>query len=336
VAPILLSLATTEGWTQPFLTIAVVLVLELILNNIVEPLFYGSSMGVSEIAFLVFAAVWAFLWGAVGLVLSAPLTVILLVLGQRVPQLSALNVLLGEETPLDPHVRLFQRLIAKDQDEATRVFAAKVEEVGAVKACDEVLLPALNLLVNSERSGEIDRLDLSKANERAMEMLEDVIEGEQRLEWSPNTEDESRPRLILIPMDPESDQVVVRAARMFVDSRDWKVEVPASEMLLAELVDWVDVEPSSVVCVLGLHSAGEAHARYICKRLLSNREQMRLLVGRLGRLEADQERKDAFRNLGAQEETTTLEQTLATIASWRPIARQESTSAAKAPLAAVV
>lgn len=255
---------------------------------------------------------------------------------QRVPQLSALNVLLGEETPLPPHVRLFQRLIAKDQDEATRIFAGKVKDVGAVKACDEVLLPALNLLVDCQRTGEIDRSDLQKANERAMEMLEEVVDGEQRLEWSPNTDDKSRPRLILIPMDPESDQIVIRAARMFIDSRDWKVDVPPSDMLLAELVDWVDVEQGLVVCVLGFHAVGEAHARYICKRLVSQGDNMRLLVGRLGRPEAERDAKDSFRTLGAQEETTTLEQTLAIAASWQPIARQESDIAAEGTLPAVV
>ena len=53
-------------------------------------------MGVSEIALLVSAAFWAFLWGPVGLVLSSPLTVCLVMLGRYVPQLEFLAVLLGD------------------------------------------------------------------------------------------------------------------------------------------------------------------------------------------------------------------------------------------------
>ena len=51
--------------------IGLFLVLELVSNNVMEPWLYGQSMGVSEVAQLVSAAFWAFLWGPVGLVLSA-------------------------------------------------------------------------------------------------------------------------------------------------------------------------------------------------------------------------------------------------------------------------
>ena len=95
--PIVLSLATFDGWWPPLAVIGLVLALELTTANAMEPLLYGQSMGISAVAQLVSAAFWAFLWGPVGLVLSAPLTVVLLVLGKHVPQLEFLEVLLGDE-----------------------------------------------------------------------------------------------------------------------------------------------------------------------------------------------------------------------------------------------
>ena len=75
---------------------------KLVTANVIEPWLYGQSIGVSEVALLVSAAFWAFLWGPVGLVLSSPLTVCLVVLGKYVPQLEFLDVLLGDEPALDP------------------------------------------------------------------------------------------------------------------------------------------------------------------------------------------------------------------------------------------
>ena len=94
-------------------------VLEMISGNIVEPWLYGASTGLSSIAILAAAVFWTWLWGPVGLLLSTPLTVCLVVLGRHVPQFGFLKVLLGSEPVLEPAESLYQRLLAGDPDEAT-------------------------------------------------------------------------------------------------------------------------------------------------------------------------------------------------------------------------
>ncbi len=121
VPPLILSLAMFPGWVQPLLLIGLFLAIELTASNVIEPRLYGHSIGVSEVALLVAAALWAFLWGPIGLILSSPLTVCLVVLGKYVPQLKFLDVLLGDEPALDAHVTFYQRLLARDQDEATQL-----------------------------------------------------------------------------------------------------------------------------------------------------------------------------------------------------------------------
>jgi predicted PurR-regulated permease PerM len=78
--PSALSLAVFPGWGHPFLVIGLILMLELASNMIMEPLLYGQSAGVSEVALLVAVAFWTWLWGAVGLFLATPMTVCLAVL----------------------------------------------------------------------------------------------------------------------------------------------------------------------------------------------------------------------------------------------------------------
>src|SRR6202008_1848916 len=94
--PIGLSLAAATGWSQPLWGIGPVAGMEVVHADFIEPGPFGQSIGVSEVALLISAAFWAWLWGPIGLVLSAPLTVCLVVLGKHVPQLEFFNVLLGD------------------------------------------------------------------------------------------------------------------------------------------------------------------------------------------------------------------------------------------------
>ena len=94
--PLALSIAVDPGWSMLLWTAALFIVLELISGNVLEPWLYGASTGLSSIAILAAAIFWTWLWGPVGLLLSTPLTVCLVVLGRHVPQFEFLNVLLGK------------------------------------------------------------------------------------------------------------------------------------------------------------------------------------------------------------------------------------------------
>src|SRR6185436_1783068 len=95
--------------------------LELIIANLVEPVLYGTQVGISSLALLVTTVFWTVLWGPAGLILSTPLTVCVVVLGRHVPQLSFLHVLLGDEPVLAAEAQIYQRLLAMDQVEAHAV-----------------------------------------------------------------------------------------------------------------------------------------------------------------------------------------------------------------------
>jgi predicted PurR-regulated permease PerM len=126
--PIALSFAVAPGWTLPLLTIALFVTLELFSNNVLEPWLYGSSTGLSPVAIVVAAVFWTALWGPVGLLLSTPLTVCLVVLGRHVPQLGFFHVLLGDEPALAPELKFYQRLLARDPEEATELAEEYLEK----------------------------------------------------------------------------------------------------------------------------------------------------------------------------------------------------------------
>lgn len=150
ILPLFLALAIAPGWSLVAWVAALFIVTELVSNNVVEPWLYGSHTGLSPLAIIVSAIFWSWLWGPVGLMLSTPLTVCLVVLGRYVPQFSFLDVLLGNEPVLQPQEKLYQRLLAGDPNEATDNAEDFLEDEDLVDYYEQVGFPALKL-------GELDR-----------------------------------------------------------------------------------------------------------------------------------------------------------------------------------
>ena len=154
--PIALSFAVDPGWTTPLLTVALFIALELFTNNVLEPWLYGSSTGLSPLAIIVAAVFWTTLWGAVGLLLSTPLTVCLVVLGRHVPQLQFFEVLLGDQPVLAPEVKFYQRVLAGDPHEAEELVEDLFEERSLEEVLDGVILPALVFADQDRQRGVLE------------------------------------------------------------------------------------------------------------------------------------------------------------------------------------
>ena len=178
--PIALSFAVAPGWTLPLLTVGLFVILELFSNNFLEPWLYGSSTGLSPVAILVAAVFWTMLWGPLGLLVSTPLTVCLVVLGRHVPQLAFFNVLLGDEPALDPEVKFYQRLLARDPDEATELAEEYLEDGSLDKLYDSVILPALVHAEQDRLRGSLHRAAVEEIAEDTIGVI-DELEEEQDL-----------------------------------------------------------------------------------------------------------------------------------------------------------
>lgn len=151
--PLLLAFAVDPGWTMVLWTLALIALLELVSNNIVEPLVYGDRTGVSSLAVLLSAAFWALLWGPVGLVLALPLTVCLVVIGRHLAPLRFLDVLLSSEPVFDDATQLYHRLIAGDLDEAEDMAWQDVKRRSLIGFYRDTALPMLALAARQQARG---------------------------------------------------------------------------------------------------------------------------------------------------------------------------------------
>jgi hypothetical protein len=329
--PIILSLATFDSWWAPLGVVGLVLILELTTANALEPLLYGQSMGISAVAQLVSAAFWAFLWGPIGLVLSAPLTVVLLVLGKNAPQLEFLEVLLGDEPVLSSDVVFYQRLLARDQDDATQLVIAEAKTTPPEQVFDELLIPALTYAKRDFAKDDLTQSDYEFALQTTSEVLEDL--GERRSESSPpeasiaDTEAARSPRrdrvrILLCPARDEADRLALVMLQQLLDDEKWEVEVTAVETLTSELVQRVAQEGRSVICIGSLPPGGLAHTRYLCKRLKAQFPSLKIIVGRWGLRGNVQSNRDDLKEAGADLAATTLLETRSQLESWYSILAQ--------------
>ncbi len=159
--PMALAAAVQPGWTMALLTGALFLVIELITGQVIEPLIYGNSTGLSPFSVVVAAIFWSWVWGPVGLILSTPLTLCLVVIGRHVKRLEFLDVLLGDRAPLTPVEIFYQRLLAGDPDEAQEQAERVLKDVSLSAYYDEVALQGLRRATNDARRNAIDRDQLA-------------------------------------------------------------------------------------------------------------------------------------------------------------------------------
>jgi AI-2E family transporter len=273
------------------MVVGLFLALELIIANLIEPRLYGQSMGVSEIALLISAAFWAFLWGPIGLVLSSPLTVCLVVLGRYTPQLEFLSVLLGDEPALDATISFYQRLLARDQDEAESLIIEQIKAVESPELIyDAMLLPALGAIKRNRVSGDITEEDERYALQAIREIAEDISEGRigsaeqaggEARSTAPSPADPPIP-ILGCPAHDAEDQVALEMLQHVLDPARWDLELIVPGTLTAELLDLVAERRPGVVCIAAIPPGGLAHTRYLCKRIRARFSELKILVISIG------------------------------------------------------
>ena len=137
---------------------------------------YGANIGISSLAILVAAVFWTLLWGPVGLLLSTPLTVCLVVLDRHVPQMEFLHVLLGDEPVLTPDMHFYQRMLASDLSEARQVLETHLHGKRLQELYDSVVIPALGMAQRDCHENNLDAEGGDSVCRSTRELLEELNE----------------------------------------------------------------------------------------------------------------------------------------------------------------
>jgi predicted PurR-regulated permease PerM len=326
VFPMAMSVLQSDGWVAPLSVLSLFLVLELIAANVVEPWLFGHSMGVSAVALLAAAAFWSLLWGPIGLVLACPLTVCLVVLGKYVPQLEFLATLLSDQPALNEEMTYYQRLSARDQDEAAQIALNYRESHPLPEVFDGLMVPALTHARRDLYRGGISEQDAKFIHVASQEILDELIEQES------SALDESKQqssaggraslgkpvRILLVPAHDESEELIAKMLAASLDQKKWDLQVTAVDLLATEVETQVEDEPPSLVCIMALMPGSLSHTRYLCKRLRARFPDQHILAALWCSNASEKTYQERLQAAGASHVETSLHGVLGYLEAWRP------------------
>jgi predicted PurR-regulated permease PerM len=316
VFPLALAAAVDPGWAKLIWTAALYFVVEPVVGQAVEPLLYGHSTGLSPFAVIVAAIFWGWLWGPVGLIISTPLTLVLVVLGRHVKRLEFFDVLLGDRPPLTPIESFYQRMCADNPDEAEAQAEQLLKERSLSSYYDEVALKGLQLAAADAERGQLgpDQLERMKTtikrlvekldehpdtdpqtnkNEKPQGPVADLPSGaEQELPKSPAPQGEKPDHADLPPAWQSSTAVLCVAGSgpldeaassmlaQLVRKHGLGARIIPHELTLPERLPRENLTGSAMVCISYLKLSGTpAYLEYLVRRLRRRLPGATLLIG---------------------------------------------------------
>ncbi len=278
IPPLLLSLAVSPSWMGPLLTLGLFLGLELLTGNVFEPWLYGASTGVSSFALVVAAVFWTTIWGPIGLLLSTPLTVCLVVMGRHIPRLSFLNVMLGEDEALSPSEQMYRRLL-QQRAIASGYEAAEsfVSGSSLVQWYDQVLLPVVRAC---ERDYAEQRLGAEQRDALAKSLRAMIEEVEPESAYDEEPALPSHPcRIVVLPARAERDVLAGLMLTKALRFDRFDARGAASRGDVRRLLEELDERLADIVIVSAVPPTTLDQAEKICRRVKSLVPNQKIAIG---------------------------------------------------------
>jgi predicted PurR-regulated permease PerM len=328
--PAALAVAVDPGWSMLLWTLALFLVAEPITGQLIEPWLYGRNTGISAVAIVIAAVFWTWLWGPIGLLLSTPLTVCLVVLGRHVERLGFLDIVLGDRPALAPEEGFYQRVLAGDPDEAAYQAEEFLKSRPLSAYYDEVAIKGLALAQLDMNRGGLNherRVQIKEAVDGIIDDLSDhddisptvAQNAETVAELPPGSEDE-------VASGWREKAVMCVAGRGLFDeaSAAMLVQLLGKHGIGARVVPCEAVSPAAIfrLDVAGVEMAvlcymeagGFSNARYLVRRLRRKLPQARVVIGFWTLGEEETRHREALAATGADGIVTSLRQAVDQVA----------------------
>jgi predicted PurR-regulated permease PerM len=296
ITPILLSVGVFHGWEHTLLIAAVFTVLEMVTGNYIEPHIYGRHTGLSSLAVLIAAAFWTLIWGPVGLILSVPLTVCLVVMGSHIPSLEFLAVLLGDQPAIPPYTCFYQRLLAHDEREAANILDSALKTQPLVAVYDGILIPALTLVEKARQQGELDDSTLHFIRESTAEMVDELgfraleehaqsAQGSLEAEPVLGSSSAAQPlishpsiRVLILPVRDGSDSLVSTMLAQVLSLAEFNATAHPIRSI-EETVRTVSEQKPGIVFLSGMPPVAMARANRLYRSLRNANPAVRVVLG---------------------------------------------------------
>ena len=282
VAPAALGAAIDPGWGMAIEVIGLFFVVEPFTGYVVEPMLYGHSTGLSPVSVIVSAIFWTWVWGPIGLIMSTPLTLCLVVMGRHVKSLEFFDVLLGDRPALTPVESFYQRILADNPDEALAQAEVLLADRPLVDYYDGVVLQGLKLAVEDQAKGTIDKPRAQQMTRSMLSVIND-LDGHADAaggETSPSLPTTLETRTACVAGRGPFDDAVSTMLTQLLKRRAIASRQIGNAMVSREGIAQLDLAGIKVIAISYLELAGSpAELRYLIKRLRQRAPGAKIIVG---------------------------------------------------------
>lgn len=288
--PTVLSLAVFHGWTKSIAIVLLFLTLEIIVFNLAEPRIYSGHIGLSSLAILMAASFWTLIWGPVGLVLSVPLTVCLVVMARHIPSLEFLTIMLSDQPPVSLSSCFYQRLLARDEREAAEMLAKALRDNALEDVYDAVLIPALIMSEEDRMHRDLEDSTVDFIRHTARDLIEEFgLKENPEFESVPHADETGsgaieksgyERKVMCIPVSDETDELAaLMLAQVLTREGAHSFVTPARG--LTEILASVSTEKPDLIILCGLPPFAIARSHRLYRSLRVRNPQLAIVAAML-------------------------------------------------------
>jgi len=280
--PLLLAAAVDPGWREAVEVALLFVVVEPLTGYLVEPLLYGHSTGLAPIAVIVAAVFWTWIWGPVGLIISTPVTLCLVVMGRHLESLEFFDVLLGDRPALTPVDTFYQRMLTGDPDDALERADTALQQQSLLEYYDDVVLPALRRATEDEARGAITVEQATAVSRTMMEVFADLNDrAESPGVPDPATRGPVDDRLIAcVAGRGPFDDAVSGMLQQLLEQRGVRTRRVLHADVSRERIGQCDFDTADAIILSYLDMrAAQSQIKYLVRRLRQHAPDARIIVG---------------------------------------------------------
>jgi hypothetical protein len=226
-------------------------------------------------------------------------------MGKYIPRMRFLSVILGDQSVLSPSLRIYQRLLVDDAEDAWSLVSAELASGrSVVEVYDSLLLPALCLAQQDRRDRVIEEPTLVKVIERAGELAEEVIDRGPAKDALPEaiatnaaegteearTSGDPSPtvpaiaarvplRVVCVAAEKESDGAASSLLCALLRRAGCEASEAPSGAPVSEALGLIAATKADAVCVSQVPPLSFTRLRYVCKRIAQRFPGTPILVG---------------------------------------------------------
>ncbi len=311
--PAVLAAGVDPGWTMVLTTVSMFIVIELLVGQVVEPLLYGHSTGLSPVSVVISAIFWGWLWGPVGLILSMPLSLCLVVMGRHVENLQFIDVLLGDQPALTPAEGFYQRILAGDADEALDQAEVYLKNHSLSSYYDDVALSGLQKAANDSLRGVLSADQLVHVQEAVQSVVSDL--GEHHEDEGPvvaHAPGAAEGTVLCVAGRGELDECACLMLAQLLAKHGLNARLVGADAVSRGTTVSLDMTGVDLVVVSYLEASGSlSRLRFLLRRLAAQVGSVPTLVG-LWQADPALLKEERMRTVvGAERTTTTLQEAVA-------------------------